>query len=78
MISIIFRYYNENGDERLSIGSYDHFKQKMKTAQQLVEWLAWEHTEQWRSNLTKMNGEELMNVLHNTLESDDLHKFHPN
>jgi hypothetical protein len=78
MISIIFRYYDKDGEEKLSIGSIDYFKQKVKTSKQLVERLAWEHNNERRETLRDMTQEQIVDVLTNTLQSDVLHTFHPN
>lgn len=78
MISVIFRYYNEQGDEMVSIGSVDFFHQKMETAKQLIERLAREHDEKLWQKLKAMSQSELYQVLVDTLNGDVLHTIHPN
>ncbi len=78
MISVIFRYFDENWDEKISIGSSEYFKQKVKTAKQLVERLAREHTDELRHQMIKMEQAELATLLSNILKKELLHIFHPN
>lgn len=78
MISVIFRYFNQDGEEKIAIGSLEYFKTTVKVSKQLVERLAWEHSEEWWSKMVSMQQEELFTLLTETLKSDVLHTFHPN
>lgn len=78
MLNVIFRFLDEDNKEKVSIGSYWYFKQRMKTARQLIEFMWWECADKDRQELVQMNGEELAKLLCDTLEWDVLHCIHPN
>lgn len=78
MINVIFRFLDEDRKEKVSIGSYWYFKQRLKTAKQLIEFMWRECSEMDRQELIEMDSEQLAQVLCKTLEKDTLHCIHPN
>lgn len=74
----MFRYYDENGDEKLSIGSQKYFDTVMKTAIQLVEYLRIEHSEEQREKIMFAGDEQVMKALIATLNQKTPFIIHPN
>lgn len=78
MQSVIFTFINCEGDECVSIGSMQYFKSTRKTCKQLVNAIAWNHSEDDREVMMSGTQDELYTALMNTLKNNQLHVFYPN
>lgn len=78
MQSVIFKFIDNDWEEKLSIGSIKYMKEKKKTCRQLVSYLGWEHTEEQRRYLVDLPIEELYIVLTSAMENNSEKVFYPN
>lgn len=63
MDSVVFRYLNEDREVVIAIGSYAFYKEKMKTAKQLISVVGWKQTEEQWYNMVELEQEELYEML---------------
>lgn len=78
MKSIIFRYLNEEREEVIAIGSYAFFKNKMKTAKQLISVVGWKQTDEQWYHMVELEQEDLYELLNMIMDSHPLRVENPN
>jgi len=77
MLSVVFRYLNEKREEVIAIGSYAFYKNKMKTAKQLISVVGWKQTEEQWYNMVELEQEDLYELLNMIMDSHVLMVEHP-
>ena len=78
MLSVVFRYLNEKREEVIAIGSYAFYKNKMKTAKQLISVVGWKQTEEQWYNMVELEQEDLYELLNMIMDSHKLKVEYPN